>query len=317
LHATSRLFDHPTASPVEITRQATEEVALTRRFPNGGLTALQMATAVRRAGLEPEVVQIATRGYLQALVHAYASAGVPLPLICRMFLLPEGAALRHYDEADPLGGHAVTVSGFHAGAPLVAHVQGMWLRCNGITRLFVHDDQVGPFVPMDLMTVEAERIPDSVWPYPDLLLSSAWSAPERHSLVVFGAEMLLLPLYHKIRIDFPTLLKRVQDLDKRIEQIRLGDNGTPVLSERLSWDLRLMKESALKAYVRRAAHIHGDTRYAFLRKALPRFVWSATAYHGDQPVLEYLFDATDLDQGSFDLGTIVHSWPHVNALIGA
>ncbi|MBW2098584.1 MAG: hypothetical protein JRG77_07245 [Deltaproteobacteria bacterium] len=50
--------------------------------------------------------------------------------------------------------------------------------------------------------------------------------------------------------------------------------------------------------------LKGLYRKNALTESMPRFIWRATAYTKDSPVLDLLFDATDIEQGNFFLRAI-------------
>jgi hypothetical protein len=82
-------------------------------------------------------------------------------------------------------------------------------------------------------------------------------------------EILLIPLYHKIRIPFETVHDAVMYFDTYIEILR--NRRLITLKERLLWDIFHM----------------------------PRYLWRATASCKDKMVMDLLFDATDIEQANF------------------
>ncbi|MDR0674130.1 MAG: hypothetical protein LBF93_10880 [Zoogloeaceae bacterium] len=80
---TGMLFQHKIPPPVEITKWAGDHLpenllaASSRTFPNSGLTATQMAHAVRCVGLEPLVIGANSRYAVNSVMYAYLRGKVP------------------------------------------------------------------------------------------------------------------------------------------------------------------------------------------------------------------------------------------------
>jgi hypothetical protein len=91
--------------------------------------------------------------------------------------------------------------------------------------------------------------------------------------------------------------------------IEQGRNiGIITLPERLEWDIYLTTVNDLKANILKA-RCPSDAEYCrrVLLENMPRFMWRAVALNEDVPVVELLFDATDIEQGTLFVRAIEHN----------
>lgn len=291
-HATSNLFLHSLPSPVEITRQAAEHSPVRSRvFPHtDGLQVEQMASAIRRVGLEPLYVQgdpndpdepgnvRVTSRVLRSSVYAYSSAGIPLVLLTGLVDA----------EGHHLGNHACTVTGFSLGAEPALTDPRTVLCSDRIDKLYVHDDQVGPFARMALTEVEGQHV-----------LTTSWGLPSLQNVVAVPFA-LLVPLYNKIRIPFSLALRLVKDLDRGLTLLRAAPATVlPLRQDRPEWDVRLTNINDFKCSIANAAHLSAEQKEEARLLSLPRFMWRATAVTDADVQLDVLIDATDINHGRF------------------
>ncbi|MCH7491392.1 MAG: hypothetical protein IID05_11945, partial [Gemmatimonadetes bacterium] len=137
-----------------------------------------------------------------------------------------------------------------------------------------------------------------------LSLRSSWCGKDgKPGSVRFVPEAVVLPLYHKIRIAFPPVFKQVLQCDSVIEQLR--SIFPSLLDERLEWDVFLATGTAFKEDIRRSVLAQND-RCALLERPLPRFMWRAIGLKDEAPAIEFLFDATDIEQGDYRIGMVVY-----------
>src|SRR5258708_38974121 len=107
-NATGHLFQHHIPSPAEITKAASSSQRLVNRtLPAGdGLTAEQMADAIRSVSLEPLYINAKNLQLLVISACAYLRAGIPCLLVGAMIEAIPGMTVR------PIGLHAAAVTGF-------------------------------------------------------------------------------------------------------------------------------------------------------------------------------------------------------------
>jgi hypothetical protein len=295
-HQTGLKFQHAVPTPVEITRSATElEPANTRSFPNvDGLNGTQMARAIRSVGLEPYQENADNTYILRSTASAYLRAG--LPVILGLDLID----LSNTTNPINIGKHAVTLVGFGVG-PSIDQPQAFNCfknKASMIDRFYAHDDQVGPFSRMiikgDIKVNDQGRC----------CLETSWKGrDDRLGSVVGLPDILLIPLYKKIRIPFRSIHDLVMTFDRQLKAVETGLGMNP---HDLTWDIGLVTGSELKCSHLNETLLTGLRKRRFLTTGLPRFLWRAGAYSANDNILiELIFDATDIEQGCLAIATNV------------
>lgn len=290
-HRTGLMFHHSFPTPIEITKSATCNLPAERRnLPNNGLTLEQMAHAIRNVGLEPFPVKTPNEYILNSTIYAYLKAGVPIAMA---ILLVDTSVTPHVTVGE--GGHAVAVTGFCMKGIIPTPLQGTGFlsRSSRIEKLYVHDDQVGPFARMAIDGVPVIANTANIFS-----ISSSWKGQDG----VIGSvraipKAVLVPLYHKIRIPFEIVEKIVIAFDLFFETFR--QQGYLPLTERIEWDIHLSNVNELKQEILSSTDLKDGFREEVLTTKLPKFLWRAIGLHQDRPVLELVFDATDIEQGNF------------------
>jgi hypothetical protein len=297
---TGKLFQHAIPSPVEITKIATNYVPenllanSARALPNSGLTATQMALAVRGVGLEPYVVGTPNPYVLSSTLYAYLRCRIPAIFAFQLTDVVNG-------RENLMGGHAVAVTGFSLGAtaPQPFGQSGFLLRAARMDKIYAHDDQVGPFARMEYAYSNRHY------------LATSWRGSGTIEALPI---LLLLPLYHKIRIPYSVVHDTILLIDSLIEQARV--KLYPNLP-RPEWDIYLTTVSDFKedVFVSMRSSQAAITEQT-LTAQLPRFLWRATAWCGTDRHLDLLFDATGIVQHRLIVHAIA-SRTELPTLIGA
>lgn len=284
VHGTARVFQHAVFSPLEITRTALATLPLFgRALPNDGLTVYQMAGVIRQFGLEADLVDVNKKYLLQSSSYAYLRGGVP-PLLGFDFNLD--------DPDHPPQLHAVAVVGYELNGPVIPfELNEFRLRATRLTKLFTHDDGVGPFAPCSLTD--------------DDLVLTEWE-DDRGDKKKARPSQLLIPLYQQIRTPFNGILDSVIELDDLVEGLR-SDLKTLDLSERLEWDIYLIEVQRFKREILADPKVSQKEKLDILTRNLPRFLWRATGYETQERKLDVVFDATDLLQGRQLVTSITHA----------
>ncbi|MBX3192839.1 MAG: hypothetical protein KF819_37995 [Labilithrix sp.] len=264
-----KLFGHRIPSPAAITANATRRIPLdTRTLPaSSGLTAEQMADAIRACDLEPVLVGCRDARDLRAAVYGYAGAGIPLVLVG----VVEG------ESEDPPPRHAVTITGYRLGA--TARFEG--LVSDRLSKLYAHDDAVGPFARMDFIEGEAALLTTSI-------------ADGKHNIgkQLFRPELVLVPVYHKIRIPFDRVLREILSLNFFLDGLRAAGLAMSKFLPSCDWDIRLRTVNDYKVELRASA---STSMSVVLERGLPRFLWVARATHEAGGGFDLLFDATGIE----------------------
>lgn len=316
LYSTSRLFQHAMPSPVEITKAATMHARVNgRTFPNGdGLNTLQMADAIRSVGLEPFVLAVSSmprvavpvedfgdafpdpaaeetpaeaaalaakmRLVLKLSVLAYLRSGIACVLLSRTSDERNGERLKR-------GNHAVAITGYSLGEAEPEGYGETRFKAGRIDKLYVHDDQTGPFTTYAFD--EGTRLHAVDFRAPDV--DRRFAEPIN----------LLVPLYHKIRIPIQHVVDITVALDEAIE----GPREKLGLKQRIEWDIELVGLEALRDEIARSS-LSQNAKLELLTLSLPRFVWRVRALYKNAPLFDLLIDATDLLQGHLVRKLVVH-----------
>jgi len=298
---TGKLFQHSIPSPVEITKVATDHVPenlpgnSARALPNSGLTATQMALAVRDVGLEPYIIGTPDQYSLNSALYAYLRCHIPLILTIHLVNVNGG-------NEQLMGGHGVAITGFSLGnnTPVPFGPSGFLLRASRIDKIYAHDDQVGPFAKME--HIVATRY----------YLKTSWQAS---GIVEARPWFLLLPLYHKIRIPFDLIHGAAIMLDAIIEPARAI--VMPTMS-RVEWDIHLTTVNDFKSDILKnmKGMIPESEVASALTVDLPRFMWRVTALIDNSPNLDLLFDATGIAQHKL-LVHVVESGQELSSILRA
>ncbi|MBL1179256.1 hypothetical protein [Pantanalinema sp. GBBB05] len=305
-HGTGMQFQHSIPSPVEITKKAFSNFPLatrvipnpTRVFPNSGLSAEMMAQAIRDIGLEPFLVPLAQAPQYLQKAHLYAYLRCGIPVIFGFDIVP--ITQTNPEGIVSLGKHAVAATGYSLGLPqAVPYSQlGFLLKASRMDKVYVHDDQVGPFARMEF---DGSLIANANTSVPSI--STSWGEGANRAC----SDLLLVPLYHKIRIPFQPIHDAVLHFDcSFIEQLK-AQGKLPSITQRLEWDIYLTTINRLKRDLFSDAALNEEQRQEILLKSFPRFLWRATAFHNNDKVLDLLFDATDIVKGQFFICAIEYS----------
>ena len=294
-HGTGKLFQHHIPSPVEITKIATDDFPIEdRAIPSRGLNIAQMAFVVRHVGLEPVLIRIENQHIFKAAVYAYLKGAIPSIL---------GMRLVDTCESEPqfMGKHAVAVTGYSLGLkdPVPLANYGFLLRASRMDKLYVHDDQVGPFARM---IFDGEKIKLNGREFSSL--STSWRGINGRGSIGCGrgiGDILLVPVYHKIRIPFCAIHDQVLSFDAFLKGISKiwGEEILGKEYENLEWDIYFSTINDFKSSILNNCHLPGNQKKEILLASMPRYIWRATGFKDNRPVIGLVFDATDIEQGRY------------------
>jgi len=152
---TSKMFGHFLPSPSEITKIATKNyLSFDRIFPTYGLTLEQILDAIRQIGLTYEILNLNQNiNYKEYIGTIYAYLKMKLPII-----LATNIDNTNYH-------HTLTITGYRLNDSPKFDFKidnDITLVPEIITKLYVHDDQVGPFCRADIMTDKDKNYPLSI-----------------------------------------------------------------------------------------------------------------------------------------------------------
>jgi len=268
-------------SPSQITKDAdSKSPDGSRLFPNKGLNILQICQAIQNSGLESEIRQpdyqiINQHGQvigafvsnlsLKKIINAYSPIGIPIILIIRV-------------PTDTIHGwHAITVSGFKQKAPqlIPSKPEISWLADN-IEKIYAHDDQWGPFARITLNNVAELETPWTIF------------HPQRNPTYVAN---IVVPLYPKIRISYENIESIVLGLD-RILTFFLGNQAIADFV----WDVKIHYSQTFKKHIQ-GSNLEDEEKISLISSNMPKYLWVATCHVGGFMILDFTFDATDVNNG--------------------
>ena len=278
LNITASLFSHASCTPAHITLLAKSHGhSLYRTFPNHeGLSANEMVHAMRSAGLEVVTVPAGMglrdslrKNALLGNVYAYVSAGIPVVLVGR--LVPRNGI--------PIGMHAVTVVGYEVSDTSQnedgsnERRQSAW----DIVELYVNDDQMGPYVSMQVSP-----------PVSKYDLTTSWTTKDGKQ-IDFRLEYLLIPIYDKIRVTYEDVWDVLYPFEITLRKY------LPKVD--IKWQIRLVKGNEFKESVRESAVYNKKLKQEVLYENLPKYIWKITAFISGKENVIFAVDATDSGQG--------------------
>ena len=290
---TGLLFHHAIPSPSEITHLATDNTSRdSRAFPSNGLRAIEMAQAIKAVKLEPHHIRVSNEYLLKTTLYAYLRAGIPLLL---------GFDIYSSSDSRLMGKHAVAITGYSLGGASTTPITTgtPHIHATRIDKIYVHDDQVGTFARMEF---DGERVIPNTEEQPCLFsISTSWGGEGRHRAV---PDILLIPLYNKIRIPFETIHDLIFAFDDVLRQ--LSPYSNEIIPQQLEWDIYLTTVNELKSSIRRDG-ILPDVAHKVLFACLPKYIWRAQATFDKNKFIDLFFDATDIEQGCIFLSAIDYS----------
>lgn len=305
LQGTGMLFGHATPSPVEITKGAaalTSEV-VPRALPNKGLTSSQIIRAMVNVGLDPMCFSASIPWRLKATAYAYLKGKIPLLLTVALHDISKKKSKRKYNYYK--NKHAVAITGFRLDdiAPIAVGKYGFKLRASKITKLYAHDDQVGPFARMvfDGKEIDVNEVDDPDNPKPLESMKTSWRGGDGiigHTRAL--PEILFVPLYHKVRIDFDFVRKVALQFDSLLKQWLIV-KGQPSLFHEVEWDIYLSHVNDLKEEIIDSPDLTQTAKERLALEALPKYVWRCILWKQNKRLLEMLIDATDIEGGKYFL----------------
>lgn len=297
--ATAREFQHQLLTPIEITRAATHLLPTESRvIPNQGLSTHMMAHAIKSVNLEPFLIRVSEGKVLHAAIYSYVHARIPLILGVDLMEQVKGARYAR------MGKHALAIVGYNLGGlPTPLSLSGLVLRSSRIDKIYVHDDQIGPFARMELDGKRVElKLGARVHKFDSL--STSWLPDHGAGDVRAIPDILLVPLYHKVRINWEWALKRVTEFNETL--VQFGKIIAELKFLGLEWDVYLTTVNEVRGDLRKSPNIDSASRFSAVTLPMPRFIWRATALRDDSPLIDLLFDATDIDTADGLVQVVFH-----------
>jgi len=267
-------FRTPPLSPVEITNRAISLIGDGRNLPSEGLTLKQMLAFLRSIELDYDIVNISgmmklTRSkkcsklkrvksakkienIISDTVKAFIPAKIPIIVGIRLNKYGQNIYGRKLLEKSVL--HAVVISGFRQDLD------------GNITKLYVHDDQIGPYC----------RVESASFKKPFTKWNDEWNKGHDPKFDEIVVEKLVIPLYPKIRLNY-----------NKIYEYYLFNLKDKHQDRRFTLELATIQEYKEKLLFRKFSN-----KLEILKKPMPRFIWIIGMIKDHNKVYEELYDAT-------------------------
>lgn len=288
-----KIFHHPIPSPVEITKASSVHIPDSGAVPHesrtlhhSGLTPTQIAHGVRSVGMDPYLIGASNEYVLKTTAYAYMKAKIPALLGIGLNEIAGGVTKR-------MGLHAVVLTGYSLGhpQPVPFSNSNMLITASRIDKIYVHDDQIGPFARM---TFAANNKMETAWLDSQGVKGNVYAEPF----------MLMIPLYHKIRIPYQIIFDKVAMFDATLDVLRTA-NFLP-FTTRLEWDIYLCEVNDFKKEISTNNQLDKKTKRDALLINMPKYLWRASGLDNGIQKFDVLFDATDIEQGAIIITILVY-----------
>lgn len=276
LASASRATGQRGPTPYAITEGATRHVATDRQLPaQGGLELSQVVSSVRSQGFAPYVMKAADN--YEVFTHSlkcFLSSGIPVVLLV-------------YDE-DFNGYHAMTAVGYrrsdeeHLSPPLAYSEGPAELTTAGLSRIYVHEDRLGPYARMSLSAPDEEHDSPSLKHLHFNTSLHQDSEPMRvHSAVV--------PIYRKLRLTPRGLLQVAAEIYPMMRRTFPKD------MERLRVDLWFAMNGEYTEQLLSRGREGSELIARFVRDTpLPRYVGIVRFSLDKHELIDVVCDTTDI-----------------------
>jgi hypothetical protein len=309
-------FHHPIPSPYEITLSAKELISSAisaHPSDSRGLDSKQMAYAIKAVGLEPLLLNPVDKDYLKAQVCAYLRGRIPVIMGLELYgITAESPAENQpYAEKNVVGLHAITLTGYNLNNELPDNYYiasetnenndpEFYLRASKIDKFYVHDDQIGPFARIKFHD-------KPTFYYLKTFFTEIGFKINDFCSIDAAPTVLLVPVTHKIRIDFHEIFSIVKTFNNNLINPLDVIDSEEYNHSIIVWDIHLSNVCDLKQYFSTCRDISPDKKKALLTKSFPRHVWVVDAYRkkrtskDEKKLFSFYFDATDIVNGNLFL----------------
>ncbi len=288
-----------------------------RTFPNKGLNSGQISKSLKQFGLEPTVYSYRDQGIdcldeIKEIIHAYL--GNDIPVLLGGLIYKKNKDKDKDDEIVLVGNHLICVLGYKIDDRYESYRNNIKLKSQSIHELYAHDDRYGPYAKIELN--KKEWSVNKNCKIKGLLFTHRNDNDE-----LFVPDLLIIGLYHKIRITYKEIATVCEVFHSVISSIASIILSAPMMNEELVetfkvinegiWDISLTTSNTLKQDIiktREWCSSNGEkSKSNFLAKLLPKYIWRCRITYDGEKITDILFDATEVPQGKLVLGYISYS----------
>lgn len=287
LASVSRATGSRGPTPSQVTEAATQHVLNDRRFPaQSGLELQQVVAAINSAGFAPHMFKACDDSEpFGFALKTYLASGIPVVLILH----------------EELGYHAVTAVGYrdaddNEGADDLRLELGdpTPLVTGGFARVYVHEDRLGPYARMTWTSGTEDSAPA-------LAHAKHHAATYDYGNGPMGLYAAVVPLYRKVRLSARGLLMGAAEL---LPLVRM------VLAEEQREHIRVDARFLLSGQYLSEIYTLGEHLLQFvMTAALPRYVGIVRYSIRNVPIMDAVFDSTDIFRKSPKYGSVLSLVP--------
>lgn len=302
-------------SPSSITKIATSSnFSSINDLPTPGLTPEMMGVALLSEGLEPLVINLTGSSnadshepLIKAKSYIYPYLKNKIPVLLAVDALKKEGKYVHK------GRHAVAVCGYSLQKDLDVsgrQISDFVLKSEFVDKIYVHDDQVGPFARLDIVNsaVEVDLSKSKDFKQESLASYLRCNVAGQDNPYIYSPTNVIIGLYHKIRISFLLIEECAAKFSYFLYESASREAYTKDLiyteEKPLIWDMFLTTPTEIKEEVYRDNLIPADRKQHILGLNLPRYMWRVSASNSNSILFDLLFDATDIPQGTIFLDMI-------------
>jgi len=269
--------------PSEITKDAAKlQTDGNRLFPNKGLTLPQISQAIHISGIAPEVRTATEKkkdalkkdtlyvksDFVKKIVNAYSPIGIPIIMGIKVPMHDYSTNTSFY------GFHAVSIIGHKMGNE---NSQNSW-KSENITKLYIHDDQHGPFARVRFLD--------------DGELQTPWTDAHPKQLPSYITS-LVVPVYPKIRITY----EDIESIAIGIYYILIAAFGKDLEQQ---WNIQIKYSEDYKKEIL-VSNLEDADKLSIISSSMPKYIWISTLYNGENKLMEFVFDATGVKNAMIGL----------------
>lgn len=302
LAAAARVTGHRSPTPNQITEAATRHLLNNRAMPaDGGLELAQVLESVRASGYEPYVIKPDRNFSVFSLaIKCYLASHIPV------IVLLQGQPDYH---AVTLVGYRVSDSAY-AKPALEINTANAILRATGLTRVYVHEDRLGPYARMKWLTPEEHEAVLKQSRSGDESLSCDLPAlqhePYSHdtygySLQPMGIYCAVVPLSSNLRLSALGLISIAGELRSMFRML-LGPSAD---SELFIEPRFVLSGHYVEEVLRIGVQPSSRARRMATQMTLPRYVGILRFMLGETAVCDVICDASDILRGTPPFGAVL------------